>query len=120
MPGMGTKRRGPITLFCESRRFRWSVVALNVLLPVLYIASFGPACWINLRTGRGGRDIGAFYRPIGWLYAYGGDAIGEVIGTWANLGTGDDYQLFYGLADDGPFWLPDLVGGFAPEPRGLF
>jgi hypothetical protein len=45
MPGMNDanqprKLRGPITLFCESRRFRWSVIAFA--LPILYVLSAGP------------------------------------------------------------------------------
>ena|SRR5579872_2032831 len=104
MDSAGTrKRRGPITLLCESRRFRWAMTAL-VVMPVLYVASFGPACWINLRTGGGGRAIGMFYRPIGWLYLRSGNAVGRGVGAWAELGGFDDWG-FYGLADDGPIWL---------------
>src|SRR5689334_13118600 len=93
------KRRGPITLFCESRRFRWVVIALAaLLLPIVYVASLGPACWINLRTGAGGQAIGAFYRPIGWLYSRS-EVLQAVIDAWVNLGSTDD-QRFYGVADN--------------------
>ena len=37
------KWRGPITLFCESRRVRW--IVLVGLLPALYVASYGPIMW---------------------------------------------------------------------------
>jgi hypothetical protein len=67
MPGMNMparKRRGPITLFCESRPFRWTAIAV-VFLPVLYLTSFGPACWISSRTNT--QALPAAYLPIGWL-----------------------------------------------------
>ena len=57
------KRRGPITLFCESRRFRRAVLAL-VLPPILYIMSFGPACWITSHTGRGANVVSIVYQPL--------------------------------------------------------
>ena len=66
IPGMSEaerKRRGPITLFCESRRFRWAFAVL-VLLPALYVASFGPVCWITSRTGIGAPIVGHVYGPI--------------------------------------------------------
>jgi len=63
------KRRGPITLFCESRRFRWGVIAVVLLLPVLYVASFGPACWwFTPGSYSATPKVPAFYMPIGWLY----------------------------------------------------
>jgi hypothetical protein len=94
----------------RERWAKWTAVLVAFVVLVGYPLSFGPACWINLRTGSGSRAIGAFYRPIGWLYLHSGDALGEVIGAWANLGSDDD-QRFYGLTDDGPFWLGDLVSG---------
>jgi len=86
------------------------------LLPVLYVASFGPACWVNLRTGIGGRAIGGFYRPIAWQYVHGG-AIGNAINAWVNLG-GDGDSHFYGLGPDGPIWLSDLPIGYWPDGFG--
>jgi len=99
-----------LTVRIVNRRERWAkctAVLVAIVALVGYPLSFGPACWINLRTGSGGRVLGAFYKPIGCLYLHSGDALGEVIGTWANLGSDDD-QRFYGLADDGPIWLGDL------------
>jgi hypothetical protein len=40
----------------------WATVGLVVVLA--YPISFGPACWINERTGTGGRIIVAAYRPF--------------------------------------------------------
>lgn len=57
------KRRGPITLFRESRRFRRAVVAM-VAPPILYVASFGPACWISSHTGRGADIVSIVFQPV--------------------------------------------------------
>lgn len=50
-----------------SRKPAWPwIVALLIGLPVLYVLSFGPACWASLRTRSGGRLIGTIYYPIFW------------------------------------------------------
>lgn len=54
--------RGPITLICESRRSRWA--ALIGLAAFSYIASFGPACWISSRSGRGLAAVDFLYQPL--------------------------------------------------------
>ena len=64
------KRRGPITLFCESRRFRWTIFAA-VLMPVLYVLSFGPACWITGQMGIRGDMIPRLYAPALRLLNHG-------------------------------------------------
>jgi hypothetical protein len=48
---------------------RWKPVwpwisALLIGLPLLYVASFGPACWITSRTGTGMQVVSPFYRPV--------------------------------------------------------
>ena len=58
-----TKRRGPITLLMTSRRFRLAVGVL-IAIPVLYVASFGPACWISSRTGTGSGAVSVVYQPM--------------------------------------------------------
>jgi len=60
------KQRGPITLFCENRRIRLAV-SLIALLPVVYLASFGPAGWISSRFDRGADLVSAMYQPIVWV-----------------------------------------------------
>lgn len=40
------------------------VIALLIGLPVLYVASFGPACWLSSRTGIGRKSLPAMYRPM--------------------------------------------------------
>ena len=65
MPGMNQparKRRGPITLLYESRRFRRTIILSAVLLPVLYVASFGPACWLA------NSDYHRWLHPVAYAY----------------------------------------------------
>ena len=42
------------------------IVALLIGLPVLYVASFGPACWISSRLNSGSSAVSCVYRPIMW------------------------------------------------------
>jgi hypothetical protein len=49
-----------------NRRERWAkrTLAAVVGLPVLYVASFGPACWFTSRTHIGIFTLPTVYRPI--------------------------------------------------------
>lgn len=40
---------------------------LLMLLPILYIASFGPALWISACTSKDGEEVMYAYRPLAWL-----------------------------------------------------
>jgi hypothetical protein len=60
------KRRGPLLwLAAKSWRF-WIVV---VLAPLLYVASFGPACWITSHAGIDGYWLFCVYAPFIYLGA---------------------------------------------------
>lgn len=52
-----------------NRRERWAKwTAVGVaLVPVLYVISFGPACWLLNRTELFGDQLPAIYEPIGVL-----------------------------------------------------
>jgi hypothetical protein len=59
---MSEERKNPV--------WPW-VVSLLVGLPVLYVASFGPACWL-VDTGRlAARPAAKFYKPLLSIDAYG-------------------------------------------------
>jgi len=86
------KRRGPLTwLAGRSRRF-WITVAM---MPVLYVASVGPACWLTavpieqvLQSGLPDVEWMRIYTPIGkaaW------SSVGyDVIEWWARFGLTED------------------------------
>jgi hypothetical protein len=78
-----------------NRRERWAKWTLVVVVgsPVLYVASFGPACWWFGRTeqpplvGMGGpiKFAPRMYWPIGWLAFHGPQFVCDSINWYANL-----------------------------------
>jgi hypothetical protein len=86
------------------------VVTVAIALPVLYVASFGPACWISQRTGAGGRILGVVYLPIGMAYWF--TRLCEPIEAYASFGTADNMKL-QAWSFDGPLWVgrppPELL-----------
>ena len=94
------KRRGPITLFFESRRFRWTAIAV-ALLPVLYVAGFGPACWLaagDKLPAPVGRALCRVYAPLLDHLLLSEDESWSVraLYWWSSVGSeGDVYDLSY-------------------------
>lgn len=86
--------RGPLTLLATSRKARrWAVVATAV--PLLYVASFGPACWITARYVPT-RRLHVAYRPVAYLArAKGERTIRNLVRSYARLGmpTGSTVTL---------------------------
>jgi hypothetical protein len=58
------KFRGPLNMLASSPRLRRWFIGLSVVLPLLYAASFGPACWIVGRTITGMPALRMIYRPL--------------------------------------------------------
>jgi hypothetical protein len=58
-----------LTIRFVNRRERWAkwTLAVTVGLPVLYVASFGPACWISSRAEMGQTVVTWIYNPLGRL-----------------------------------------------------
>lgn len=71
---------------------RTSATAIQVFLAILvpgagYLLSFGPACWIAVRSGR--TIVSAyhwFYAPILWIYHNGPQTARDAIFWYGNLG----------------------------------
>jgi ABC-type Fe3+ transport system permease subunit len=76
-----------LTVRIVNRRERWArwALALVVGLPVLYVASFGPACWIVAHRRQGGEFVCAFYRPLWTAIFYQDNVISHSIGWYAGL-----------------------------------
>ena len=70
------KRRGPLT---------W--LAVLVGLPMLYVASFGPVCWINSREHIDRETVNVAYRPLLWA-ASRSKAVRPIL-WYAELAAGD-------------------------------
>ena len=47
----------------KKRTWPW-IVALVISLPVVYLVSFGPACWISSRARIGANAVSTIYHPI--------------------------------------------------------
>jgi hypothetical protein len=73
-----TDRKKPSAAF-------WTTVVV-ILLPLLYVLSFGPACWITSRTERGGALMPVIYRPITWRLS-GPQPVRDAIHWYASIGA---------------------------------
>lgn len=84
----------------KRRRIGWRAwLAIALLLPVMYVVSFGPACWFSARRDQ---FVPFVYAPLGEIINlsidWGPDAeihphpvvvgIGELLQWWGSLGTG--------------------------------
>ena len=97
----------------NDRRPVWPWITTSLLgLPVLYILSFGPACWISERLGKGTGQVSAVYRPVIWL----GNRLPlgtELMSQYARLGAGPDRTPDF--SDNQLSWV-EYIG---PGPRSL-
>jgi hypothetical protein len=48
----------------ERKRFGQWIAGLLIVLPVLYVASFGPACWLARAGAAGTLTVAKLYRPL--------------------------------------------------------
>ena len=62
------------------------MVALLIVLPVLYVASFGPACWLVGRGYFSGDAAGPAYWPILFVYGSTDGRLSPAISWYARLG----------------------------------
>ena len=60
-----TRHRGYDPSMSDERKPVWPwIVAPLIGLPVLYVVSFGPACWMGERMNAGVHAVSIVYRPI--------------------------------------------------------
>jgi hypothetical protein len=62
MESRQTIRGGP--LYWLKRRSRRFWISAIPLVPIFYVASFGPACWLTSRTNVGANFLPTLYLPI--------------------------------------------------------
>jgi len=64
----------------------WPIVTAALIgLPVLYVASFGPACWlVSLSTTK--RTVSKVYAPLGTVISRGPVLISDVLYWYASIG----------------------------------
>jgi hypothetical protein len=68
----------------------WLIVAL-IGLPVLYVASFGPACWITSRCDLSPARLAAAYRPMMWVMGNGPGPLSDALVWYSFVGSADDW-----------------------------
>jgi hypothetical protein len=88
MEELRTNRGGPL-YWLKRRSWRfWFCVA--ILVPVLYVGSFGPACWLASRSFEpDGTPVlmSDIYWPVLWAWYAGLGPVGGSIEWFANVGA---------------------------------
>lgn len=96
-----------LTVRIVNRRERWAkrTAVAVIASPMLYMASFGPACWISSRTNAGSMAVSAIFRPILWGCA--SDWVGRLDNEWirgyTEFGADRDWH-WVTWPDDGGRW----------------
>ena len=91
----------------------WATVVVVVAL-VAYPLSFGPACWISSRTGRGARVVSAAYQPIfriWWTHSTRG--LGRAV-AWYAYAVSDENWCIYFYPKSGYTWARSKPGRCDP------
>lgn len=81
------------------------IVAMVVAVPVLYVASFGPACWISSRTNAGMEMIPVVYSPLVSVWYRGGvpaRALNWYCNLWSSKNWG--FTIVMKTAGDAVLW----------------
>jgi len=102
----------------DERKPVWPwIVALLIGLPVMYVASFGPACWFAATTGVGYR-VGPsrpliLYWPLGWCAETWGweNTIGRTVNWYAKAFLPHDGSVGLPVRSDGTSWRPIVSDG---------
>ena len=85
----------------RERWAKWTLVAI-VGLPVLYVASFGPACWIVSRNNLNGNWLFIAYRPLVWIMENGPESAFTSLVWYSLVGTAEHWG--WEFDDEGHFF----------------
>jgi len=90
-----------------NRREKWAkrtAVGIMIGMPLLYVLSFGPACWYaRPEPGVHYRLPPSIYWPIGWVCTKAPRSIVRLIGWYAIIGN--DRQLMVPTNPSGTAWV---------------
>ena len=98
----------------RERWAKWTLVGTVIGLPVLYVVSFGPACWISSHvldkdydedddgTGVTAETVSSLYEPIFRLAWRGHPIIREPLFWYASAGANENWAPAY--SGDGHFY----------------
>src|SRR5262245_41503974 len=94
----------------EQKPPTWVLACVAMLLvPVFYVLSSGPACWLSSRWG-GTRVVSQVYRPLTWAAEVtGGDTLMGVLQSYSALGSIQDSGWLYNLGEPG---RAEWISGF--------
>ena len=90
-----------LTVRIINRRERWAkrtAVGLIVGLPLLYVASFGPACWMIAADGARPAALPNLYLPISWAMSQS-DAISNTLHSYALFGMRPNTRVMIPIND---------------------
>ena len=84
-----------LTVRIVNRRERWAkwTLAAVVGLPVLYVASFGPACWITSHANAGASVNSFLFRPLAILIDDMGP-VSDPLEWYAGLGAAESWGWY--------------------------
>lgn len=90
----------------RERWAKWTLAAVVFGLPVLYVASFGPACWVAADQGQIA-NVPVVYWPIGASVPTERTMWGDFVFWWGRLGIPDGHSVWVPMSSDGTrsFWL---------------
>lgn len=106
-----------LTVRIVNRRERWAkwMLAAVTGLPVLYVASFGPACWIASHSSTEqlqGVMLSDFYLPIGWTMDHSPQFVVAIFRSYATLGMKEWSVISIGT---GPYPRHSVIWGVRRE-----
>ena len=90
------KRGGPLLWLADRSRRFWIIAA--AMLPVAYVASFGPAVWLASRGQVDKSTVIRVCQPLIWLAVVGPAPIRKVVHWWGSLGVPSGKQITFAVA----------------------
>src|SRR5947207_1915294 len=84
----------------RERWAKWTAAGIFIALPVLYVGSFGPACWIVAADGRHPAALPILYLPIGWAFSIS-TPFNDAMHAYALLGMQPDTRVMIPIDPDG-------------------
>lgn len=83
---------------------RWFAGVVLMLLPALYVAAFGPACWVSSHSGSGVRVVEFVFQPLLRLSIEGPEEIKEYVYGYARLGAKEGWYVRGGCFTNDCYW----------------
>jgi hypothetical protein len=99
----------------ERKPIVWPWIAGAVLLPVLYVASFGPACWLaSSQAWMPRKAVATCYQPLIRSCANGPNLLSEAVNWWTHRFSATEWQ--WGIDTAGNYHWQHIVT--LHEPSG--